>query len=122
MIWQLAAAEVQSADESDDLESALADNLYAGYIKTQEASIKRLNHHDSTPIPADSGFPQLERSFARDGRAAGTARPRTFGEARSIPGLTPAALSTLLRQPLTAQLRALANVSRVPSIAAEWDT
>jgi hypothetical protein len=43
------------------LEAALADNLYEGYIKVQGAAIKRLKHHDSVPIPADSGFQKAGR-------------------------------------------------------------
>jgi tRNA uridine 5-carboxymethylaminomethyl modification enzyme len=78
-----------------DLESALADNLYAGYIKAQEAVIRRLTHHDSTPIPIELDFATLEGLSHEMVERLERTRPRTFGEARSIPGLTPAALSTL---------------------------
>ncbi|MGH9873417.1 MAG: tRNA uridine-5-carboxymethylaminomethyl(34) synthesis enzyme MnmG [Pyrinomonadaceae bacterium] len=78
-----------------DLEAALADNLYAGYIRAQEAVIRRLTHHDSTPIPLDLDFRALNGLSHEMVERLERTRPQTFGEARSIPGLTPAALSTL---------------------------
>lgn len=78
-----------------DLEAALADNLYAGYIKAQETVIRRLNHNDDTPIPVDLDFRALNGLSHEMVERLERARPLTFGEARSVPGLTPAALSTL---------------------------
>ncbi|HEY8187846.1 MAG TPA: tRNA uridine-5-carboxymethylaminomethyl(34) synthesis enzyme MnmG [Pyrinomonadaceae bacterium] len=78
-----------------DLEAALADNLYAGYIKAQETVIRRLNHHEDTPIPADLDFRALNGLSHEMVERLERARPLTFGEARNVPGLTPAALSTL---------------------------
>jgi tRNA uridine 5-carboxymethylaminomethyl modification enzyme len=79
----------------NDLESALADNLYAGYIKAQELVIRRLNHHDATRIPADLDFRALNGLSHEMVERLERARPTTFGEARRIPGLTAAALSTI---------------------------
>jgi tRNA uridine 5-carboxymethylaminomethyl modification enzyme len=78
-----------------DLEAALADNLYAGYIKAQETVIRRLNHNDDIPIPRDLDFRALEGLSREMVERLERARPVTFGEARSVPGLTPAALSAL---------------------------
>ena len=78
-----------------DLEAALADNLYAGYIKAQQTVIRRLNHNDDTPIPADLDFRVLNGLSHEMVERLERARPLTFGEARSVPGLTAAALSTL---------------------------
>jgi len=78
-----------------ELEAAWADDLYAGYIRAQEAVIRRLTSHDSTPIPADLDFHALEGLSHEMVERLERTRPRTFGDARSIPGLTPAALSTL---------------------------
>lgn len=95
MIERLLPADSRALVSNSDLESALADNLYAGYIKVQEATIKRLNHHDSTMIPAELDFRSLNGLSHEMVERLERARPRTFGEARSIPGLTAAALSTL---------------------------
>jgi tRNA uridine 5-carboxymethylaminomethyl modification enzyme len=78
-----------------ELEAALADNLYAGYIRAQEAVIRRLTHKDSIPIPAALDFRTLDGLSHEMVERLERTRPRTFGEARSIPGLTPAALTTL---------------------------
>jgi tRNA uridine 5-carboxymethylaminomethyl modification enzyme len=78
-----------------DLESALADNLYAGYIRAQETVIRRLNHSDSTPIPVSLDFRALSGLSHEMVERLERNRPLTFGEARNIPGLTAAALSTL---------------------------
>jgi tRNA uridine 5-carboxymethylaminomethyl modification enzyme len=81
--------------DRSDLEAALADNLYAGYIRVQDAAMKRLNHHDTTRIPAELDFRTLSGLSHEMVERLERARPRTFGEARNIPGLTAAALSTL---------------------------
>jgi tRNA uridine 5-carboxymethylaminomethyl modification enzyme len=79
----------------DDLEAALADNLYAGYIKAQEAVIQRVRHHDATPLPAGLDFRSLNGLSHEMVERLERARPMTLGEARNIPGLTAAALSSL---------------------------
>lgn len=95
IIQRLLPTEVQTTTSSTDLEFALADNLYAGYIRTQEAAVQRLRHHDTTPIPRDLDFRALDGLSHEMAERLERARPRTFGEARNIPGLTPAALSAL---------------------------
>jgi tRNA uridine 5-carboxymethylaminomethyl modification enzyme len=95
MIYELLPFGTKANVSRQDLDSALADNLYAGYIKVQEAALGRLRHKDHTVIPASldfRGLPGLSHEMVE--RLERT-RPRTFGEARNIPGLTPAALSTL---------------------------
>ena len=80
----------------EDLAFALADNLYSGYIKTQEAAISRLNSHDKTTIPSSLNFRGMSGLSHEMIERLERVRPQTFGQARSIPGMTPAALSTLL--------------------------
>jgi tRNA uridine 5-carboxymethylaminomethyl modification enzyme len=95
MIQRLLPPDIRSIISRGDLEFALADNLYAGYIKTQDAAIQRLRHNDTTPIPENLDFRGLDGISHEMADRLERARPRTFGEARNIPGLTPAALSTL---------------------------
>jgi len=96
IISRLLPAEVASTVAAGDLEFALADNLYSGYIKAQEAVIQRLYHHDSTPIPLGTNFRGFDGLSHEMVERLERVRPATFGEARTIPGMTPAALSTLL--------------------------
>ncbi|MFN2492196.1 MAG: tRNA uridine-5-carboxymethylaminomethyl(34) synthesis enzyme MnmG [Pyrinomonadaceae bacterium] len=95
-VLRLLPMQVQSFARLEDLESALADNLYAGYIQTQEAARQRLRHHDGTRIPETIDFRALNGLSHEMVERLERVRPRTFAEARNIPGLTPAALSTLL--------------------------
>jgi tRNA uridine 5-carboxymethylaminomethyl modification enzyme len=79
-----------------DLESALADSLYAGYIDGQTATIKRIYQHDGLRIPSDLMFGRIDGLSHEMVERLERSRPQTFGQARRIPGLTPAALSQLL--------------------------
>jgi tRNA uridine 5-carboxymethylaminomethyl modification enzyme len=95
VIMRLLPQTTRNAITTSDLEAALADNLYAGYIKAQETAVRRLNHNDDTPIPRTLNFRGLNGLSHEMVERLERARPLTFGEARSIPGLTPAALSTI---------------------------
>ena len=94
-IEQLLPLEAKGQVTIAELEAALADNLYAGYIRAQEVVIRRLKHHDSTRIPLDLDFRTLDGLSHEMVERLERTRPQTFGEARVIPGLTAAALSTL---------------------------
>jgi tRNA uridine 5-carboxymethylaminomethyl modification enzyme len=96
VVRKLLPVEVQSTTNRGDLEFALADDLYSGYIKVQEVTAQRLRHHDSTPIPENLNFRALNGLSHEMVERLERTRPTTFGQARSIPGLTPAALATLL--------------------------
>jgi tRNA uridine 5-carboxymethylaminomethyl modification enzyme len=79
-----------------DLETALADHLYSGYLETQTSTIRRLHQHDSLRVPTDFTFTQVGGLSHEIVERLERAQPRTFGQARKIPGMTPAALSSLL--------------------------
>ncbi|MBV9211477.1 MAG: tRNA uridine-5-carboxymethylaminomethyl(34) synthesis enzyme MnmG [Acidobacteria bacterium] len=98
LIESLLPAELRATCSLSDLESALADSLYSGYIETQQATFERLNQHDRLRVPADFDFRAISGLSHEMVERFERARPQTFGQARKIPGLTPAALSTLLVQ------------------------
>jgi tRNA uridine 5-carboxymethylaminomethyl modification enzyme len=95
LIRKLLPATLQDVTESD-LNSALADSLYSGYLESQKSTIDRLYQHDSLRIPSQVVFKGLSGLSNEVVERLERARPETFGEARRVPGLTPAALSTLL--------------------------
>lgn len=95
LVEQLLPPEDRGSISLPDLEAALADNLYAGYIKAQEAVIQRIYHHDAVRIPANLDFRALSGLSHEMVERLERIRPATFGEARNISGLTAAALSTL---------------------------
>ncbi len=95
-IRRILPSQVRAETSFAELGTALADILYDGYVSSQRATHERLHQHDGLRIPSDFSFrlvsglshemiERLERSL-----------PQTFGQARRIPGLTPAAISTLL--------------------------
>jgi tRNA uridine 5-carboxymethylaminomethyl modification enzyme len=79
-----------------EIESGLADSLYAGYIEAQRLNLQRLHQHDGLQIRPDFSFRGLSGLSHEMVERFERARPLTFGEARRIPGLTPASLSMLL--------------------------
>jgi len=91
----LPAAAVPGISDSE-IESGLADSLYSGYIDAQRLNIDRLHQHDSLKIRSDFSFRGLSGLSHEMVERFERARPLTFGEARRIPGVTPAALSTVL--------------------------
>jgi len=95
LVRRLLPIEIQSLADSRDLAAALADNLYLGYIKAQRLVAQRLHHHDFATIPATLNFRDLNGLSHEMVERLERAQPRTFGEARNIPGLTASALSAL---------------------------
>jgi tRNA uridine 5-carboxymethylaminomethyl modification enzyme len=90
-----ASASMEGLTDSE-IESSLADSLYAGYIETQRLNGQRLNQHDQLKIRPDFSYHRLSGLSHEMVERFERARPLTYGDARRIPGLTPAALSTLL--------------------------
>lgn len=79
-----------------DLTTVYADIIYSGYIDSQRSANQRVNQNDGLTIPQDFSFrdvgglshEMIERFYR--------SRPHTFGDARRLPGITPAALAALL--------------------------
>jgi tRNA uridine 5-carboxymethylaminomethyl modification enzyme len=111
VVMKLLPFEVRTEIQLGDLETALADHLYAGYLDTQAATNRRLHQHDGLNIPPAFSFRQVGSLSHEIVERLERARPESFGQARQIPGMTPAALSNLLvhltlKQPRSGSLRA----------------
>jgi tRNA uridine 5-carboxymethylaminomethyl modification enzyme len=68
---------------------------YAGYIRQQEKQVKRLEGSENRQIPEEfvyEGIPGLSTEVKQK---LGRVRPRSLGQARRIPGVTPAAVAIL---------------------------
>jgi tRNA uridine 5-carboxymethylaminomethyl modification enzyme len=98
LIKQLLPSSIQADTDIPDLESALADSLYKGYIEAQRATFDRLNQHDALKVPSNFDYRAISGLSHEMIERLERSHPQTFGQARRIPGLTPAALSTLLVQ------------------------
>jgi tRNA uridine 5-carboxymethylaminomethyl modification enzyme len=92
----------RSGLQAKDFETAIADYLYAGYLESQNQTSHRLRHHDALAIPDSLSFKAVGSLSHEMVERLERVKPRNFGDARKIPGLTPAALSNLLVY-LTAQ-------------------
>jgi tRNA uridine 5-carboxymethylaminomethyl modification enzyme len=97
LIQQLLPFEVRSISIKD-LESALADSLYTGYIKAQRSTFDRLHNYDSLRIPDCFKYREISGLSHEMIERLERACPKTFGQARRVHGLTPSALSILLVQ------------------------
>lgn len=96
LLMNLLPAPASSEISIADVESALADQVYSGYLASQESTIRRLNQHDALTIPSEFSFRRLNSLSHEMVERLERARPQNFGQARQIPGMTPAALSHLL--------------------------
>jgi len=79
-----------------ELETALADLLYCGYVQSQKDSFERIFHNDGLRLPLNFNFSTVSGLSKEMVERLERAKPETFGQARRVPGMTPAALSTLL--------------------------
>lgn len=79
-----------------DLQTALADSLYRGYIETQNSANERVNNFDNLKIPEQFKFNRISGLSNEMIERIQRAQPHTFGQVRKIKGLTPAAISTVL--------------------------
>jgi tRNA uridine 5-carboxymethylaminomethyl modification enzyme len=70
---------------------------YAGYLGRQEADIRAFQRDESLNLPDDLDYTDLPNLSAEIRSKLKTARPATLGAAARISGVTPAALTALLR-------------------------
>lgn len=111
-IKNLLPHEIRAKTSLQDVESVLADSLYSGYINSQQGTIDRLNGHDKLRVPYRFDFKNISGLSYEMIERLERANPQTFGQARRVPGLSPAALSTLLVHLMKEQREP--DVSRVP--------
>ena len=96
LIKRLLPAEIRNEATAADLDTALADSLYSGYVEKQRAATERVYHHDSLRVPESFHFRTISGLSHEMVERLERARPKTFGQVRKIAGLTPAAVSTVL--------------------------
>lgn len=80
---------------SEDLQVVINDLKYEGYAATQQQLARKLEKVEAQPIPQHFDYgdiPGLSREMVEKFTRV---RPRTLGQARRIPGVTPAAVSLL---------------------------
>lgn len=96
LIFKFLPKDIQDNIKIPDLETALADLLYTGYIKSQSAINERINQSDNLKIPPKVDFRRINGLSVEMIERLERASPKTFGQLRNMPGVTNAALSSLL--------------------------
>lgn len=96
LIYRLLPDDQKAQTNMDDLNSALADSLYKGYIDMQSSASKRVFQYDNLNIPLNFRFRHIEGLSNEMVERLERAQPKKFGQVRKIPGITPAAISTVL--------------------------
>jgi tRNA uridine 5-carboxymethylaminomethyl modification enzyme len=96
LIFDLIPSEIQLQTNKTDLETVLADILYQGYISSYDNVAERVNHYDNLKVPQNFDFKDVKSLSNEMVERLDRAKPQNFGQIRKIPGLTPAAVSTVL--------------------------
>jgi tRNA uridine 5-carboxymethylaminomethyl modification enzyme len=96
LLKRLLPEDLQKEVSLGDLESVLADSLYSGYVEKHRIAAERVNHHDNLKVPAGFSFNSIGGLSNEMVERLERARPQNFAQVRSIAGLTPAALSSVL--------------------------
>jgi tRNA uridine 5-carboxymethylaminomethyl modification enzyme len=96
LVFRLLPIEVRANARLADLETALADSLYSGYIEKQKLATERVKHHDALKVPVGFQFAEIGGLSNEMLERLERARPQNFGQVRNISGLTPAAISSVL--------------------------
>ena len=99
---------VLSQEETRFIES---ETKYAGYIRKQEREIAKAARTDSMRIPSDMDFRGVSGLTREAVEKLEKMRPRTLGEARKIPGMTPAAVQNI---GLNLEIRMKKGVRKTP--------
>lgn len=83
--------------DDEVLEQIDIDARYAGYISRQTADILAFRKDEGLKLPADLDYTQIGSLSNEVRTKLELARPETLGAASRIPGVTPAAVTSLLR-------------------------
>jgi tRNA uridine 5-carboxymethylaminomethyl modification enzyme len=85
------------------------ESRYAGYLERQEADIRAFRREESLQLPADLDFAAVGSLSTEIRDKLTRVRPTTLGQAGRISGVTPAALTALLRHVRSAGPRRMAE-------------
>lgn len=96
LIAKLLPAGISSQIKDTELESALADSMYSGYIEKHRVASARIDRHDALKVPVGFQFDEISELSREMVERLERATPQNFGQVRNISGLTPAAISSVL--------------------------
>ena len=91
-LWPELAGVRQDVQEQLEIEGR-----YAGYMERQEADIRAFRRDESLALPESLDYAEIGGLSTEVRQKLAAAKPPTLGAAARIPGITPAALTALLR-------------------------
>src|ERR1051326_473330 len=91
----LPAFELDGERSTIDVASAETTVKYAGYLRRQQHEIERSRKDDRRRIPPQFAFERVPGLSREVVQRLQQVRPDTLGQARRIPGITPAAVAVL---------------------------
>ena len=74
----------------------ITESKYAGYLVRQQQDIEACQKDESFPIPCDIDYMKVPGLSTEMAQRLKKAQPETLGQAARLPGITPAALTSLL--------------------------
>ena len=83
--------------DADIIEQITIDAQYSGYLDRQQADINAFRRDENLVLPTDFDYSQVGSLSTEIRNKLANAKPATLGAAGRIPGVTPAALTALLR-------------------------
>jgi tRNA uridine 5-carboxymethylaminomethyl modification enzyme len=98
IIYKLLPGDLRADFILADLDTVLADILYKGYIQSSRQNFERIHQHDHLEIPQNLKFGLINGLSNEMVERLERSKPQTFGQARHLSGMTPAALFLLLHQ------------------------
>lgn len=95
--FQDIAGQIQNASglTEEDIRHIEFETKYEGYVKKQEMEIARINRIDREKIPVNFRYDNIPGFTEEVVQALSKHKPRTIGEAKRIPAITPAAILNL---------------------------
>ena len=90
------AAFAPAVDDPAVAEQVEIEARYSGYLQRQREEIARAQRHEGMAIPDGFDYAAVRGLSAEVRQKFERVRPQTVGQARRIPGVTPAAISLLL--------------------------
>ncbi len=80
----------------EEMRAIEAEVKYEGYLKLQRQEVEKLARMDEVVVPESLDFRKVPGLTQEAIATLEKSRPRTIGQARAIPGVTPAALTSLV--------------------------
>lgn len=96
VVYNYLPSGIRTQTTLSELETAVGDILYHGYVRAQELNNERIRNQDDIPIPPSLRFGQVSGLSHEMVERLERIRPENFGQACRIPGMTHGALTSLL--------------------------